>query len=518
MVAAPPDLGTDATVRVSIGHERPRLLSRASGRLGQGQDTHPGAAKGEVRTSETTSPALLLDLYELTMADAYRREAIVDKPASFSLFARTLPAEWGYLVAAGLEDCLAWLEHVRFGDLDLAAIEQLAIFPPEFLQWLAEFRFSGSVRAVLEGTLVFADEPILEVHGSIGECQLAETYLLNQITLQTALATQAARCRHAAKGRDVIDFSLRRAPGMDAGMKVARCSRLVGLNGTSNVAGAIRYSLAASGTMAHSFVQAHIDEMEAFRASAEVFRDSTVLLVDTYDTPAGIERAILVAQEMRARGIELRGIRLDSGDLGQLAALARRQLDAAGFPAMTVFASGGLDEYQIDDLVSRVHAPIDGFGVGSSLAAAGGGRILDAVYKLVSFDGRGVRKTSQGKETWPGDKQLWRDREWSQDVLALAEEPPPGPSHVPLLVTVMEGAQRTDLGHEDLTTSQALFESQFNSLPGAIKRLRDPARYPVRPSETLLRLTGELDGKRPGLAGDTSEKTVASAAEDGQPA
>lgn len=477
---------------------------------------HPTRSSQEdARTSQTTSSALLVDLYELTMADAYRREEIVDKPATFSLFVRTLPAGWGYLVAAGLEDCLTWLEQVHFGDADLAAVEQLAMFPPEFLQWLAEFRFSGSVRGVPEGTLVFADEPILEIQGTIGECQLAETYLLNQITLQTALATQAARCRHAAQGRDVIDFSLRRAPGIDAGMKVARCGRLVGLTGTSNVAGAIRYSLAARGTMAHSFVQAHADETEAFRVCAEVFQGSTMLLVDTYDTPTGIERAIAVAQEMRAKGIELQGIRLDSGDLGQLAALARQQLDSAGFPAMTVVASGGLDEYQIDDLVSRVRAPIDGFGVGSSLAAASGGRILDAVYKLVSFDGRAVRKTSPGKETWPGAKQLWRDQEWSHDVLALAQEPPLGLSHAPLMVTVMNGAKRTDLGHEDLAASQALFESQFSALPGAVKQLRDPAHYPVRPSEALLRLTGELDGKRSGLAGDSSGKTEASAAESG---
>ncbi|EQD80351.1 nicotinate phosphoribosyltransferase, partial [mine drainage metagenome] len=219
--------------------------------------------------------------------------------------------------------------------------------------------------------------------------------------------------------------------------KLARSSRLVGLGGTSNVAGAIRYGLRPSGTMAHSFVQAHSDETDAFRAYARVFKEATVLLVDTYDTPRGIERAIQVAQEMRTQGTELRGIRLDSGDLGTLSALARRHLDEAGFPAMTIFVSGGLDEYKIHDLIERQQAPIDGFGVGTSLGAAGGAPTLDTVYKLVSYDGRPVRKTSTGKATWPAAKQIWRDHDWSKDVIALADEVASASSQEPLLETVM---------------------------------------------------------------------------------
>ncbi len=443
--------------------------------------------------TQDVSPSLLLDLYELTMADAYRREGIADRAATFSLFVRSLPARWGYLVAAGLEDCLRWLEELRFSDSDLAAIDQLGVFPPEFLEWLARLHFTGSARAVPEGSIVFAGEPILEVAGPIGEAQLAETYLLNQITLQTTLATEASRCRHAAQGRAVMDFALRRVPGTDAGMKLARSSRLVGLGGTSNVAGAIRYGLRPSGTMAHSFVQAHADEAEAFRAYARVFKEATVLLVDTYDTPRGIQCAIQVAQEMRAQGIELRGIRLDSGDLGALSALARRDLDEAGFPTMTIFVSGGLDEYKIHDLVERQRAPIDGFGVGTSLGAAGGAPTLDTVYKLVSYDGRPVRKTSTGKATWPAAKQIWRDPDWSRDVIALADEVASGSSQVPLLETVMRSGHPTAAGGATLAQANDFFEQQWKGLPDSLKNLEAPARHPVQPSQALQRLTEELD-------------------------
>ncbi len=444
------------------------------------------------------SASLLLDLYELTMADAYRREGIADRRATFSLFVRSLPPEWGYLVAAGLQDCLSWLQGLHFTASDLVAIDQFKIFHPDFLDWLSELRFTGSVRAVPEGSIVFAGEPLLEVEGPIAEAQLAETYLLNQMTLQTTLATEAARCRHAAQGRAVMDFALRRVPGTDAGMKLARCCRLVGLDGTSNVAGAARYGVALSGTMAHSFVQAHADETEAFRAYARAFKEATVLLVDTYDTPLGIERAIQVAGEMRAQGIELHGVRLDSGDLGPLSSLARRRLDEAGFPGMTVFVSGGLDEYKIDDLVERQRAPIDGFGVGTSLGAAGGAPTLDSVYKLVSFGDRPVRKTSTGKATWPAAKQVWRRTDWSGDLLALADETPPGDCYRPLLEPVMHSGRPRSRGQGDLAEASALFEREWLALPGPLKRLRTPALHPVQPSAALLHLTATLGSGQPG--------------------
>jgi nicotinate phosphoribosyltransferase len=445
----------------------------------------------ERRTCEISRP-LLVDLYELTMADAYRRTGMASRPAAFSLFVRNLPQHRGYLVAAGLDDALTWLEELRFGAEDLSIVERLGLFGPEFLDWLAELRFTGSVRAVPEGTIVFGDEPILEVDAPIGEAQLAESFLLNQTTLQTMLATKAARCRHAAAGRSVIDFALRRCQGIDAAVKLARVARIVGLDGTSNVAAADRYGLPASGTMAHSYVQAHADEVEAFRAFATAFGDKTVLLVDTYDTPQGIEGAIQVAGEMRARGTELWGIRLDSGDLAELARLARRRLDEAGFPGMRIFASGGLDEYAIDELVNS-GAPIDGFGVGTALGVSADAPSLDSAYKLVCYDGRPVRKTSEGKRTWPSAKQVWRAIDWSEDVLSLADEAPPSGGHRPLLVEVMRQGRRTAAGRATAADANRRFEEEWAALPPPLRRLLDPAIHPVRVSDRLRDVDRELD-------------------------
>ncbi|MFP5377502.1 MAG: nicotinate phosphoribosyltransferase [Acidimicrobiia bacterium] len=442
-------------------------------------------------------PALLVDLYELTMVDAYRREGMAPRPATFSLFVRTLPPGRGYLVAAGLDDALRWLEELRFGPDELAAIERLGVFDRAFLDWLGELRFTGSVRAVPEGTVVFAHEPVLEVDAPIAEAQLAETFLLNQVTLQTTLATKASRCRHAAAGRAVVDFALRRTQGVDAGMKLARAARLVGLSATSNVAGADRYGLPATGTMAHAFVQAHRDEAEAFRAFARAFGPATVLLVDTYDSHQGIERAVQVAAELRGDGVEIRGIRLDSGDLAALSRHARRRLDDAGFPAVEVFASGGLDEHEIHRLVAEERAPIDGFGVGSALGVSADAPTLDTVYKLVAYDGRPVRKTSTGKEIWPGAKQVWRAADRSGDTLALAGEPPPAPGARPLLAEVMRRGRRTAAGRVDLDDANRHFEQEWAGLAPGLKHLGAPARHPVSASARLRELTEALDERHP---------------------
>lgn len=437
--------------------------------------------------------SLLVDLYELTMVDAYRRDALAERPATFSLFVRTLPPERGYLVVAGLDDALAWLEQLGFGAPEIDALARLGVFDADFLDWLRELRFTGTVRAVPEGTIVFGEEPILEVDAPIAEAQLAETFLLNQVTLQTTLATKAARCRDAAGGRAVVDFALRRTQGIDAGMKLARICALVGLDGTSNVAGADRYGVPVSGTMAHSFVQAHRHETDAFRAFAAAFGEATVLLVDTYDTRRGIERAIQVAGEMRSRGVELRAIRLDSGDLAADARWARGRLDEAGLPRVQIFASGGLDEHEIHRLLHVEGAPIDGFGVGSSLGVSEDVPTLDSVYKLAAFDGRPVRKTSAGKATWPGAKQVWRAPDHSHDVLALADEPPPGPHHQPLLEVVLERGHRTAAGARTLAEGRAHFEAALQRLPEPARRLRDATPPPVEPSAGLLAAAGALD-------------------------
>ncbi|MFN2494726.1 MAG: nicotinate phosphoribosyltransferase [Pseudonocardiaceae bacterium] len=440
--------------------------------------------------------SLLVDLYELTMVDAYRREDMAGRPATFSLFVRTMPPGRGFLVAAGLDDALGWLEELHFGPDEIAALARLGLFGEEFLDWLAGLRFTGTVRAVPEDSIVFGQEPILEVDAPIAEAQLAETFLLNQLTLQTTLATKAARCRHAAGGRAVVDFALRRTQGIDAGMKLARVGGLVGLSATSNVAGADRYQVPASGTMAHAFVQAHHDETEAFRAFVRAFGAKTVLLVDTYDSRRGIDRAIAVAAECHRQGTEISGLRLDSGDLADLARYARRRLDAAGLPGVRVFASGGLDEYEIDDLIRTEQAPIDGFGVGSALGVSADAPVLDSVYKLVAYDGRPVRKTSIGKVTWPGAKQVWRAADWSADILALADEPPPGPDHRPLLVEVMRGGRRTSAGRRSLADAHRHFEHQWQQLPAALQDLSAPPEHPVVVSPAVCALAATLEDHR----------------------
>ncbi len=444
------------------------------------------------------SHPLLVDLYELTMVDLYRREGMATKPATFSLFVRSLPLQRGYLVAAGLDDALSWLEGLRYDEPDLAAIERIGIFSLEFLDWLGRLRFSGDVRAVPEGSVVFAHEPILEIEAPLAQAQLAETFLLNQVTLQTTLATKAARCRHAAGGRAVVDFALRRTQGIDAGMKLARICRLVGLAGTSNVAGAERYGVPASGTMAHSFVQAHQDETEAFRTYAQAFGEATVLLVDTYDTIGGVERAIEVALERRQQGSDIRGIRLDSGDLAGLARHARARLDQADLASVQIFASGGLDEHEMYRLIHGEGAPIGGFGVGSALGVSADAPTLDSVYKLVAYDGRPVLKTSTGKAIWPGAKQVWRAPDWSSDTLALADEPPPSPGHLGLLEQVMAQGERTDAGRRTLVEANQRFEHQWGHMPEGLRHLSAPRPHDVEISARLRQLADEIGAHRDG--------------------
>ncbi len=438
---------------------------------------------------------LLTDLYELTMAAAYVAEGMAEKPATFSLFVRQLPPGRGYLVAAGLDDALGYLEALRFSDEDVAFLDRLGMFGPDTLERLARLRFTGTVRAMAEGTIALAGEPLVEVTAPMVEAQVVETFLLNQITTTTTLASKAARYRHAAGGRGVVDFGFRRAQGLDAGMKLVRAVAICGLSGTSNVAGARRYGVPVSGTMAHSFVQAHEDETAAFRAFAEVFGSRSVLLVDTYDTRQGVERAIAVARALRAAGVELQGIRIDSGDLAVLARHTRRRLDDEGFPGLQILVSGGLDEYAVEDLVRRERAPIDGFGVGSDMGVSADAPVLDTVYKLVAFDGRPVRKLSPGKQTWPGAKQVWRPPDWSADVVALAHEPPPVAGGEPLLVEAMGDGARTAAGRATLADAHVRFEEQWASLPEPVKRLRDPATPEARASAELERMVQDLDAR-----------------------
>ena len=427
---------------------------------------------------------LLTDLYELNMAASYLRRGMTGQ-AVFSLFVRRLPPGRGFLIAAGLEDCLAFLESFSFTGADLAYLRRTQDYGETTLEQFRRLRFTGDVWAVPEGTTVFATEPLLEVTAPIAEAQLVETALLNHITFQTSIATKAARCVLAARGAQLVDFSFRRTQGIDAGLAVARASAIAGFTATSNVEAARRYDLTAAGTMAHSFIEAFGDEEAAFAAFAEDFPGKTTFLVDTYDTEQGVRTAIEVAGRLRLPGPV--GIRLDSGDLFALARLARRLLDQAGLHQARIFASGSLDEYAIAGLVER-GAPIDAYGVGTKMGVSADAPYLDSAYKLVTYDGRPVMKLSAGKATLPGAKQAYRGP--AGDVLALRDEPPPDGCQ-PLLRPVMRHGKRVTPA-EPLAVAQRRCTDNLGWLPPTARALKNPVPPAVRTSPALAALRQEL--------------------------
>lgn len=436
--------------------------------------------------------ALLVDLYQLTMGESYVAEGSAEREATFSLFFRTLPRGWGYALAAGLEDTLQYLEGLRFPEDDLAYLEETGLFGATFLDRLRAFRFSGSVRALPEGTAVFPAEPLLEVTGPLLEAQIAETMVLNEVHLQTLIASKAARSVDVAGGRTLVDFALRRAHGGEAGLKVARASYLAGFDSTSNVLAGKRYGIPIAGTMAHSFVESFESELDAFRAFARSYPDAAILLVDTYDTLEGTRRAVVVARELAEQGHRLRGIRLDSGDLVALSHEARGMLDGAGFEDAVVFASGGLDEHEIARLLDA-GAPIGGFGVGSKMGAAADSPFLDMAYKLVQLDGRPVLKLSTGKGTLPGPKQVWRVRDEAgvarHDLLGIEGAASDGE---PLLREVMRDGRAT--WFESLGESRERARRERESLPPELRRL-DAGTYGVRVQSDLAELRESLSAE-----------------------
>jgi nicotinate phosphoribosyltransferase len=436
------------------------------------------------------APALSVDLYELTMGESYLAEGMADRPATFSLFFRGLPHGWGYGLAAGLDAALDYLGRLVFSADDVSYLQSTGLFRTPFLDRLRRFRFSGDVRAIPEGTLVFPNEPLLEVTAPILEAQIVETMMVNAIHLHTLIASKAARCVDAAKGATLVDFALRRAHGSEAGLAVARSSYIAGFDATSNVEAGRRHSIPIAGTMAHSYVEAFPSEVEAFRAFAESFPDGSTLLVDTYDTIEGTRLAVVVGRELAARGHRLRGIRLDSGDLAALSRGGRALLDEGDLSDAVVFASGGLDERDVADLLA-VGAPIDGFGIGSKLGVSADAPFLDLVYKLVDLDGTPTRKLSSGKATLPGRKQAWRvsDRDrFVYDVLGLADALPPEQGE-PLLVEVMKDGQRVHA--EPLDVIRARARAQREALP-AEHRTLDATPYQVRIDSALVTLDARL--------------------------
>ena len=435
---------------------------------------------------------LFTDLYELTMGQAYFSQGM-HQQATFSLNVRSYPPNRGYLVSAGLDDVLDYLSRLHFNDEAIRFLRSTGMFTDDFLDYLRGLRFTGSVRAIPEGRLLFADEPLLEITAPIIEAQLAETYVINQMNLQTTLATKAARCVWAAHGRGIADFASRRTHGSDAALKMARASYIAGFASTSNVLAASHYNIPPAGTMAHSFVSSFPTELDAFRAYASSFPDRTTLLLDTYDTVAGAWNAVAIAKELEANGQRLAGVRLDSGDYAKLSQQVRRVLDDNGLNYVRILVSGGLDEYQLESLVAS-GAPVDLFGVGTKAGVSADAPWSDMVYKVVCFDNRPVMKLSEGKMSLPGTKQIFRrhdaDGNLTGDIIGLQDDAGPVDSQ-PLLEDVMTGGART-VDSPALAELRETFRSEFARLDARYKGLRQPPHFPVSVSPGLQRLTAQV--------------------------
>jgi len=438
---------------------------------------------------------LLLDLYELTMAQSYliyKRNAF----ATFDLFVRGLPENRTYLVACGLEDALNYIKGLRFSREDLEYLKRQKIFSADFLNYLMRFRFKGDIWAIPEGTIFFANEPIIRVTASIIEAQIIESFLLNTINLQTMIASKASRVVQAAKARGVYDFSLRRTHGASAGIKVPRASFLAGFSGTSCVLAGKLYKIPITGTMAHSYVMSFKHELDSFLAYSNTFPARTILLVDTYDTKKGIENAIRIGLYLKAIKYRLRGIRLDSGDIAVLSKLARRQLDRAGLDYVKIFASGNLDEFRIKELLAK-GAQVDNFGVGTNMGTSVDAPSLDVIYKISEVSNENgdflpTMKLSKGKVTYPGRKQVFRIQDkrgrFTKDILGLEKEKIKGK---PLLIKVVEEG-RVIYRLPSLEKIRISVKNNLSKFPEAMREIYSRYEYPVIISPQLKKLRRTL--------------------------
>jgi nicotinate phosphoribosyltransferase len=438
----------------------------------------------------TEQSILLTDLYELSMLEAYAAHSMADT-AVFELFVRKLPPERGFLMAAGLEQVVEFLETMHFSVDELAWLRTSGTFTSGFVDRLAKLRFTGDVDAMPEGTVFFPNEPLVRVTAPLSEAQLIETRLINLVHFQTIIASKAARMLLAAPGKQLVDFGLRRAHGAEAGLLAARASYLAGFAGTATVLAGRDFGIPIVGTMAHSFVQAHEDETTAFERFARVRPKALTLLIDTYDTERGAAIVARIAPRLATEGITISAVRLDSGDLAAHARAVRAILDAAGLQSVRIFASGGLDEHSLLALCST-GAPIDGFGVGTSLTTSSDAPALDCAYKLQEYAGRPRRKRSEGKATWPGRKQVYRtyngDGMIAGDVIALTSETVDGE---PLLRPAMRDGRRVpDL--PGLAEARLHASSCLAQLPEPLRRLA-PGGVPVEISPGIREMAAEMD-------------------------
>jgi nicotinate phosphoribosyltransferase len=440
--------------------------------------------------NHSTSP-LLTDLYQLTMLQGYFDRHMFGT-AVFEFFVRKRPAGRNFLVAAGLEQALDFLQDLRFSAEELTWVAGHGAFRPAFVDYLARLRFTGEVHAMAEGTIFFPNEPILRVTAPLPQAQLVETRLINLLHFQTLIASKAVRSVLAAPGKLLVDFGLRRAHGAEAGLLAARAGYLAGLDGTSTVLAAPAFGIPVFGTMAHSFIEAHDSEADAFEHYARSLPAGVVLLIDTYDTEVAARKVVELAARLKPAGIPIKGVRLDSGDLAQHARQVRRILDAGGLADTTLFASGNLDEFRLRDLLAQ-GAPIDGFGVGTHLDTSSDAPFLDCAYKLQEYAGRARRKRSEGKATWPGRKQVFRrvdaDAVLLGDTLTLTTDSQEG---IPLLVPVMRDGARL-APSPPLAAVRENLAQQLACLPAALRGLEEAPDYPVDIAHALRELAATVD-------------------------
>jgi nicotinate phosphoribosyltransferase len=440
---------------------------------------------------DTATNPLLTDLYQLNMMQAYLDNGET-KTAVFEFFVRRLPPRRKFLIAAGLQQALDFLEDLRFSPDEIDWLASTGRFGKQLLDYLAAFRFTGDVHAMREGTVFFANEPILRVTAPLPQAQLVETRLINILHFQCLIAAKAARFVLTAPDKLLVDFGFRRAHGAEAGLLAARASYIAGFAGTATVLAGKLYDIPMFGTMAHSFIQAHDNETSAFENFARARPEGLVLLIDTYDTEAAARKVVALAPRLKEMGIRVAGVRLDSGDLIGLSKSVRQILDDGGMKDVTIFASGGLDE---DELLAaaRAKAPIDGFGVGTSLTTSSDVPALDCAYKLQEYAGRPRRKLSSGKATWPGRKQVWRrfasDGRMAGDVLSLEDDDQPGER---LIEPMMQAGRRLHRP-ESLMEIRVRAADNIKALPEPLRRLDPDGGYPVTVADRLVRLADEVD-------------------------
>ncbi len=459
--------------------------------MSNGVETETSPRSAAESRAEPGGGALLTDLYQLNMMQAYLDHGMT-RTAVFEFFMRKLPPNRGFLIAAGLEQALGYLEALHFTASEIEWLSQTGRFRQNLLDYLAAFRFTGDVQAMPEGTVFFADEPILCVTAPMPEAQLVETRLINLLHFETLIASKAARHVLLAPGKELVDFGLRRAHAAEAGLLAARASYIAGYAGTATVLAGERFGIPLYGTMAHSFIEAFDSEAAAFEAFARSRPQNLTVLIDTYDTEAAARKVVSLAKRLEPEGIRVGAVRLDSGDLAALSRAVRRILDEGGCQDTTIFASGGLDD---EDLIAfrQSAAPIDGFGIGTSLTVSEDKPALDCAYKLQEYDGLPRRKHSPGKATWPGRKQVWRqygaDGRMAGDVLSVEADTHPGEA---LLVPVMRGGRRAG-SPPALSTIRAHAAKNLERLPERLRHLDHGAAYPVTVAMPLIELAAETD-------------------------